>query len=464
MLRTTVALVVLSVPFLAQVPVDDAPATTEELSQAELEALAAELADEVEALRGAEFTEPVDVALADAESFRTYVTLRMQRLMPAERLASEEEVYKLLGLLPPELSYMQTMMSMLESQVGGFYDPGEDRFYLMKSFTGGLAEIILAHELTHALDDQRWDLDAELIRRLDNSDALFAYQAVVEGSGVTVMNSWMFGNMTKLSIEEIQRVGNLGMEGLRDVPPALWKPLLAAYVRGAAFLVNSESANTGQMAKPIPAKIDAAFDQPPRSSEQILHPKKYWDEPDEPVALDVSPAGLPDGVRVLAQDTLGELGASLFVEPVARRHGLRSQADVLTARYTSRAGEGWGGDRLVLVGKGRARALVWWTVWDTPQDAAEFAEATDKVLEHVRSATARWSAMRGFEGESNVRFRPAPELDPERAHVLVSSGGFSASELDAILAGLAVQRRPAEPVAEEPAPEREAPLEDSPED
>jgi hypothetical protein len=178
--------------------------------------------------------------------------------------------------------------------------------------------------------------------------------------------------------------GNLGTEGLDTAPTLIWKPLLAAYLRGEGFLVHAESMNL--MAKA--AKNDElrqAFGAPPRSSEQILHPKKYWDKElrDDPVRVALDTSALPQDWKVLAQDTLGELYLALFTQPLAERGGLdvaKNPLSIMGVKYTNEAAQGWGGDRLVLLGKGDARVLYLVTVWDTAQDEGEFFDAATEQL------------------------------------------------------------------------------------
>ena len=100
-------------------------------------------------------------------------------------------------------------------------------------------------------------------------------------------------------------------------PPFLWKPLIAAYLRGEGFLVHAAGMNIAMKAAKV-EDIRAAFGNPPRSSEQILHPDKYWnpDQRDEPRRIEFDASALADGWKVLGQDTLGELYLGLLTTPL----------------------------------------------------------------------------------------------------------------------------------------------------
>jgi hypothetical protein len=162
--------------------------TQETWSQGQLETATARIMKDIEELRGKKFLRAVDTSLTNREEFIEHAKARIASMVPAEQLLGSEVMAKMLSLIPPEMDLMATTFEILEEQVGGYYDPQADTFYLMESFTGPMAEIILAHELTHALDDQLFDLDGGLRARIEDSDASAAYSAVVEGSGTSAMN------------------------------------------------------------------------------------------------------------------------------------------------------------------------------------------------------------------------------------------------------------------------------------
>jgi hypothetical protein len=168
------------VPPLARAFDQDAPAeAAKRWTQAELEQVSEEIKSDIEALRGKKFKRPIKVQITDKKGFLEYAHKRQELTETPERKARDEEIAKLLGLIPPEMDLQAAMEKLLESQVGGFYDPGSDTFYLMETFGGDLARIILSHELTHALDDQYFDLDGSLKKLHHETDAEFAYQAIV---------------------------------------------------------------------------------------------------------------------------------------------------------------------------------------------------------------------------------------------------------------------------------------------
>ena len=316
--------------------------------------------------------------VTDRAGFVSFAKKRMEQHLPEGEFGREEAIAKMLGLLPADLDLLGATFALLEEQVGGFYDPGGDTFYLMDSFTGPLASIILAHELTHALDDQLYDIDSKLEELLPQHDALAAYSAVVEGSGTSLMTAWMLRFGASLSPADLAKASTMGTEGLSKAPAYLWKPLLFTYLGGQGFLDRGYRWRRKEGAS-LADTVRQAFQRPPLSTEQVLHPAKYWKKADwdapRPIELDAKE--LPDGWSVLARRTLGELVLALLVGSDADRGTIDATNPMAfaTIRYTNAAAEGWGGDAALLLEREGARLLHLVTLWDGEQDANEFRDA-----------------------------------------------------------------------------------------
>jgi hypothetical protein len=380
-MQNLLGLVAAAVVFTSPGPQDAAPA--KKWTQAELEKVSEEIRGDIEQQRGAKFSRPVKVQVTDAKGFLEYAKKRQEKTETPERRVRDETIAKMLGLIDPDLDLQAALEKLLEGQVGGFYEPGADTFYLMESFGGDIARIILAHELTHALDDQLYDLDGTLKKLGQRTDAEFAYSAVVEGSGTSAMNKWMFAHLQNLDKKALMESGDITTRGLEDAPQFLWKPLIAVYLRGEGFLVRTEGMNIAMKAAAAD-DLKQAFQHPPRSSEQILHPQKYWDpkEADEPRDVEIDASKLPAGWKSMGDDTLGEIYLAMATTPADARTPFdpKNPLAILGLDYTNEAAKGWGGDRAVLLQKGDARVLWLVTAWDRPEDAEEFRAAAEKVL------------------------------------------------------------------------------------
>lgn len=126
-----------------------------------LDARVAEIAPRVAQMRKMEWLHEVPAGLQSADDFIEFAIEDFEQEYGMETFQAMADAYRLLGLIDPEVDLFDTTMELLRSQVGGYYDPRTKRFYMIDSYRqGATADIILAHELTHALDDQHFDLQS----------------------------------------------------------------------------------------------------------------------------------------------------------------------------------------------------------------------------------------------------------------------------------------------------------------
>ena len=302
----------------------------------------------------------------------------LDRSYPAAKRKADEEVLKLLGLLEPDVDLRDVSASIFGEGVAGYYDPRTKRLRVVKGAQTEnrfLNEITLAHELTHALEDQRFKLDLEDTSGSD--DAALANLSLVEGSATAVMFSYA---ERYLSLEETLGglFASLGQD-TGDLPPFIEAQLIFPYIQGQKFVERLYATGGGSW-----SLVNSAYRfRPPASSEQILHPDKYLQvEQPARVRLDARPG---DGWRRLAAGTWGEWATGeLLANP--------------------RAAEGWGGDRYELWQRGdgdcqapcRDRdALVMRWRWDTRAAAERFEAALREWLSEQPEGQA--TASRGRE-------------------------------------------------------------------
>ena len=350
----------------------DSPKAAPSRDLSNLATLANTMANQVADLRGKAFLKDVRLEVADRATFLAYARRRMDELHGADRMGHDQAVARVTGLVPLEMELQAVLLDVLAEQVGGFYEPTSGTFFVMEGTDPGLTQIIMAHELTHALDDQYHDLDGVDRKLKRNSDALLAHHAVAEGSAQVLMFSWLMKNIASLDREALANAqANLDTTALRKAPPYVWKPLLALYSQGQAFLERRATPSIVPRSANM-ADLETAFTNLPTSTEQILHPVKYWDPErfDEPIAVELELDALPEGWCVSLEDTFGELMLAILTEPLAERHGLQvSPLAMVAQRYTSNAAAGWGGDRYVLLEHGAGHMLHMASVWDRAEDA-----------------------------------------------------------------------------------------------
>jgi hypothetical protein len=140
---------------------------------------------------------------------------------------------------------VKTLLDVLEEQAGGFYDPRTKSFYLLDDMPKSMTALLAAHEMTHALDDQRFDIDGRLEKVADDDDASFALSAVAEGSA-TIASAVYVAQVAasgRLDPEGLAAAGEMELiqtERLNAMPPALRRQLLGPYVLGMSFLLRGQ--------------------------------------------------------------------------------------------------------------------------------------------------------------------------------------------------------------------------------
>ena len=351
------------------------------LGSEEAERLVREIAPQVEELRGLAFRAAVPVQVVDDAVMREHVLAELDAYDQRERLALTDEVYELLGLIAPGTDALGLLLDALEEQVGGFYDPASGRFFLLEDVPRTAAPIFAAHELTHALEDQHFDLDRQLREVLEDDDRLLAQSAVREGSATLLMAAYLAramgrGELDAQALTAIAESEAGRAERLNALPPALQRELLAPYVLGGAFLARGGTPG-GTAGFPAEA-VNRAMRRGPSSTEQILHPEKYWDAArrDEPTPVKLRGVGkvLGSGFTRAGGGVLGELVLGCLVGAC----GAPGPAGLMLpdpAAWTNAAASGWDGDRYELWRGSRGSLVVLLTAWDSPPDAAEFAAA-----------------------------------------------------------------------------------------
>ena len=281
----------------------------------------------------------------------------------------------------PDDDVMALLMDALREQIGGYYDPKVGRFYLLDDMPAAMVDILTAHELTHALEDQYYTLDALLQADDVSDDEIFARGSVTEGSATLLMTIYSIEQTFDQSLTEDDFVAmaGLGQEAIDRLPKVLLRQMMAPYIVGMSFVQRGKV--MGWMAGGYPVDdVNRVYKKPPLSSEQILHPEKYWDadQRDDPIPVSLGDAGavLGGGWTRMDDGVLGEINVAVLVGA-----GTPDPADPGGAHgsaWTNQAAAGWGGDHYELWTRGKKSVVLLSTTWDSERDAVQFVDALDK--------------------------------------------------------------------------------------
>lgn len=282
---------------------------------------------------------------------------------PAEMHATEQ-LLKIFGLAPSDYRYRPSLVKLLTEQVAGYYDPKAQQFYLADWIDLDGQKPVMAHELTHALQDQHFDL-----RRFENwpkgdSDAEMAAHALIEGDATLAMMLYMSKN-PMIALAFVRSLGGSanGAEQFKSAPRAIRESLLFPYEQGTAWTTQVHRRGGWEM-------VSEAFKKLPQSTEQIIHPDKYFSY-EAPVKVTIPELNRtlgPGWVRA-DYDVNGEWGLYLILDQFLN-----------DSAYSKSAAAGWAGDRFSLYEEPKSGALfvAQMTVWDTARDATEFFDAYAK--------------------------------------------------------------------------------------
>jgi hypothetical protein len=325
--------------------------------------------------------------LLDDAGIKKYIADSFAHDNPPDVLDANERTLKAFGLLPPAASLSDLYVKLLGSQVAGLYSPTDKKLYVV-SRSGGLGaaqRTTFAHEFTHALQDQNFDLGSLKLDEIGHGDQSLGRLSLVEGDAVLSQSIWQLQNLTQADLGQLlaEAASDPGTKILLDAPPILRESLLFPYTSGLSF-VQGLQASGGWDA------VNAAFRKPPASTEQILHPEKYasGEAPIEVVLPKDLVTRLGTGWKVTSQDTNGEFQFAVWL----RTNGA---IDAATAQA---AAAGWGGDRMALVdGPSGSWAVILRTVWDTAADAAEFESAATALVDKLASPASLLPGAGGTE-------------------------------------------------------------------
>lgn len=298
---------------------------------------------------------------------------------PPEQQAANNALYHGLGLLAPDQDYAALQLQLLSSQVIGYYDDESQSMVIVSD--AGLtpeAAVTYSHEYTHALQDAAFGIDSVDLANADDNDASFAALALVEGDATTTMVLWAIEN---LSPEEILDISQTPVPDTSGVPAWMVSQLEFPYLAGSEFA--SQLYARGDF-----SAVDAAWADPPVSTEQILHFRAYVDN-EEPIAVTAGPAGAT--AEQVLQSTFGEAMIGIWLTAL----GVDQQA-------ANAAAEGWGGDAIAVFASadGADAGVQLAIAFDTPSDADQFEAAYAEAAGRLTGFT---DLVRSSETEVVVR-------------------------------------------------------------
>jgi hypothetical protein len=362
---------------------------------------------EIETLRGKPFLTNVPVYRVSTKELRAISDRAIDKQYPGAKLGHYDELLVWIGMIPPGTSLKSAEGDFFVDQVAGLYDTDTKEMCVPMGFTElnnsakkatekkledfslQMDSMVMTHEFTHALEDQYWPLDDPKDSDTTvSTDRGTAHSFLTEGSANRQMMEAIPAQMNQKAPGTYFFIWNLLHSGFGEwmvnamlagawktpdalaegVPETLSRSESMPYSFGYSFCAETMR-NWGLDG------LDYVYEHPPISSEQIMHPKKYWQWRDYPVQIDL-PESLPGGWKQLSIDCAGESGIAVLFGC----HLTNLNRGLELAR-------GWDGDHVALFERlNNHRLLIWASSWDSTNAAARYLTAC--VNERVRIHSA----------------------------------------------------------------------------
>jgi len=359
-------------------------AATITLTTAEAEGLVREVSASVEQFRKLRFKTPVAVEVVDGAAARKDFESDLDDAA-REDARHTQDAWVQLGLVPPATDLVKSQLDLAEKDVLGYYHSGSKTFRLLSHVPPLEIRSVMAHELTHALEDQYYDL-AAVQRRALNEDQAVAIRAVIEGSAMVSTLGMMQrqGGIGKAK-EEAARTSEARAKTAQGAPTFVQMRLMLPYTLGFSFLLRGKPWEWLFDGVRI-QDIEQAYKEPPYSTHEILHPEQYWGGRRE----SLRPLTMPDMSKLLgpgwtraASGSIGELGLTLMTGSHVKTSGFEA---LLPTRWTTPGASGNAGDVYHHYVNGARKLTVFLTRWESLRDGDEFLKAlrgADKRLYRV---------------------------------------------------------------------------------
>src|SRR3984885_5741109 len=353
----------------------------------------------VQKIRGLKLKSDVPVTYLSVAETEARFRTEFAKQISQEEIDTGVEENKMIGLFPPDLKIERKDLADMTLELAGFYDDHHkdiviiDRpvtIALPDRYRNAVTEMrkldtmgTLGHELTHALQDQHFDIEAGQKKYKGNSDRELAYNAIVEGDATLSGFSVVTGRVDDETIDyfnsHLQDIVPVFMGRMEGKPRAMTYPFIFQYTEGARFVAEAYHRKKW-------AGVNALLKGPSLSTQQIMHPALYFDHPTP--AKDVKLTGyekILDDWKKVDEDTLGELMLKIMLE--------RTMGE--GTPYVE-ASTKWAGDRIVALQKGKSLTVLWMLAFRDAGSADNFAQLYSGILDKVLPGmTARKIVQRG---------------------------------------------------------------------
>jgi len=277
-------------------------------SNPEFLATADEVVKEMSQITGWGIKTPLKKSIRSRADIHAYILKQMDDEKDAKERYASARSAEAFGLIPKGFNLDTFLVDLLTEQIAGLYDPKAHEFYIADWIPADEQRMVMAHELTHALEDQHFDIESWVHAARPNDDAEMARESVLEGSAMAAMLEYeLKGKGLKLrdlpEFDPSVFVGDLAETPvLKKAPPFIKDSLMFPYFSGLTFSMSVLKSGGW------PA-FSAVFARPPANTQQILHPEMYFaNRAPNPLKVELPAVAPSENWTLLEENSLGELG------------------------------------------------------------------------------------------------------------------------------------------------------------
>lgn len=314
----------------------------------------------VEKLRGLAFNQPVYVDFLPVDEFKEQVTADEEDLDDEGRKELEQgaALLRAVGAIEGGVDLFEAVNDLTGGGVLGYYSFEDERITMRGTKLTWAVRSTLVHELTHALQDQHFDIGSRSMRLdedEDDSPSSMAFEALVEGDARRIEHDWAesLGARQRRALRASEKAQSDDAESsLAEVPEFMTTLMGAPYALGEALLASAGDGN---------ARIDQLFRDPPTTEEHLLDPFTLL--LDDEAQAGVAKPAVEDGEEEVDSSTFGAVGWFLVL------------SERIPPKQALRAVDGWGGDSFVHVERDDLQCVRVHYVADTRRDLREMQAA-----------------------------------------------------------------------------------------
>jgi hypothetical protein len=307
------------------------------------------------------------------DDIKAYVISAINESNSKDKLYYEEKVLKTLGIIEKTFDYSKELINIYTSQIGGYYNPNTKSFVMASWIPIELQKPVAVHELTHAIQDQYFDLKSFTDSKNLTSDELFARASLIEGDATAVMidnelrkgRAGTLADQANTNLFLLQNTFAVGLMQNKSTPKALLNMMIFPYTAGLRFAHEIIKVKGYQ-------GLNEAFLNSPKTTKEILHPEIYINNTYKLKLITTSDFKNIKEHEVLYQDRMGEFFISNWLNTLG-----------VSSLEASKIASGWNSDLIVIAKVGMIKELFWKIAFVNKDKVNEFKRIITDIKDKI---------------------------------------------------------------------------------